>query len=907
MASKLPPAGAPDVLYVVDLSGYVFRAYHAIRDLSSPDGEPTNAVLGTVTMLERLVRECRPTFFCVAMDSPLEANLRKAIYAEYKANRPAPPPDLRRQMLRVSEIIEAYAIPIFEQPGAEADDVIATIVTQARDVRRRVVIVTADKDLMQLVGDDVLLWDTMRDRVVGVSEVRERFGVDTTQVRDLLALMGDASDNVPGVPSVGPKTARDLLVQFSTLEQLLASLDRVPNRRLRETLEEYREQALVSQRLVSLRTDCDLILDWEKLRYGGRDTRRLRQIYHELGFQRLLSALDQEEAPAPAGSAARAAPAAPRSWRMVLTEEDLEDLAGQIRQSGRMAVVAAPARIEPHDTGIAGIAVAHGPELAAYIPFAHRYLGVPAQLSPHRCGQTLGPLLGDPRIEKTTHDAKRLYLQLSSIELRPHPPRFDSLLAAYLLDPDAASGLSVVAERELGLVLTDLADLTKRGRSKRVEPAEAPIEEVGCWAASAATAALQLREVLDKKLTEHDLTTLFEELELPLCSVLAAMEREGVLLDTAHLRSLGVQVDAQLRLLEQQAHRCAGREFNVNSPRQLEAILFDELGLKPIRRTKTSRSTDADTLEALAEHHELPRILLEIRQLAKLRGTYILALPELVSRDDGRIHTSWDQAAAATGRISSNHPNLQNIPIRTELGRAIRRAFIARPGHTLVSADYSQIELRVLAHLAQDPVLLDAFRTESDVHVRTAMEIFGVDASGVTRELRSRAKAVNFGVIYGQGDAGLARSLGISRLEANNFIATYYRRHGGVRQFMDATLTQARASESVRSLLGRHRLLPDINSGNRARRLAAERVAMNMPIQGTAADLLKLAMLRLSDPITPGARMVLTVHDELVFEVPDEEVAAATAGIREAMENVYPLSVPLVVDLGHGKNWNDAH
>jgi DNA polymerase-1 len=502
---------------------------------------------------------------------------------------------------------------------------------------------------------------------------------------------------------------------------------------------------------------------------------------------------------------------------------------------------------------------------------------------------------------------KRTDVALWQAGLRLGQYGFDASLASYLLDPEARHDRVSLAQRELGLVTGTLADLGKPARGKRVPLDELPIEPVASWACENADYALRLGAQLSDKLEAHGLAGLYRDVELPLAKQLSSLELQGILIDTQVLEGLGRECDAEIKRLEQDAQRLAGREFNPNSPRQLETLLFDELGLKPLRRTKTSRSTDAETLESLSDKHELPKVILELRQVSKLKGTYIDALPALQNAKTGRVHSSWEQAVAATGRLSSTDPNLQNIPIRTELGRRIRAAFVAPPGYQLVSADYSQIELRVLAHLSQDEVLCESFRTGEDVHERTAMEIFEVKAEDVTREMRTRAKAVNFGVIYGQGDSGLSKVLGIARAEASNFIAAYFRRYQGVRTFMTATLERARAGEAVRSLLGRHRLLPNIRSANRAERLAAERIAMNMPIQGSAADILKLAMLALREPPTPGARMVLSVHDELVFEVPEAEVAEAERKIKAAMESAYALSVPLEVSVGHGRDWNSAH
>jgi DNA polymerase-1 len=916
MPTRLFAPGAADVLYLVDLNGYIYRAYHALPPLTSPSGEPSHAVFGTVNMLERLVRQCQPTLFAVAREGR-DRNFRYDLYADYKATRPPMPEDLSRQIERVLEVIEAFNVEILESGCVEADDVIATAVARARERGLRVVIVSADKDLMQLVSDDVVLWDTMRDRVFGPPEVSERFGVQVSQVRDVLALMGDTSDNVPGVPSVGPKTAAELLTTYGTLENLYANVDGISKKRLKETLIQYRDQAFLSQQLVTLKEDCELDIEWERLAFRGRDVARLRQLYAELGFHRLLGALGNEDSggspsqrPASAAGASKpsAPPAAPVTEIItVLTEDAFAGLLAELDRVGRFALRVETSSSASHQYFITGLSLATAPGRAYYVPVGHRRLGGPQQLPWERVKSELAKRLSDPALAKVVYDGKHVEVVLQQHGLSLEGVVFDSLIAGYLLDAESRNILADLAARETGLVLTRQDDLTKSARGKRITFDEVAIEDAARYSAPAADATLRLERQLSPKLADEQLLELFQTMELPLARVLARMEALGVLVDTQKLSSLATLMDSELGRLEAEAFRAAGKEFNLGSPRQLETILFDELGMKPIKRTKTSRSTDAETLEALADEHELPRLILEHRQIAKLKGTYVDALPALVNPTTGRVHTSWEQAVAATGRLSSTEPNLQNIPIRTELGRAIRGAFIAPPGHELVSADYSQIELRVLAHLSQDPVLLEAFRTGEDVHTRTAMEIFEVSADAVTSEMRRRAKAVNFGIIYGQGDSGLAKSLGIPRTEAGSFISAYYRRYGGVRRFMEETLDRARASENVRTLFGRTRALPDIRNGNRAKRLAAERIAMNTPIQGTAADLLKLAMLRLAEPVTPGARMVLTVHDELVFEVPHAEVPEARARIKDAMENVYALAVPLVVDVGSGPTWMEAH
>jgi DNA polymerase-1 len=915
MPTELFPVGAADVLYIVDLSSYILRAYHAIAPLSSPSGEPTQAVNGTVAMLERLLRERRPQLFAIAMDSG-RATFRSEIYAAYKANRPPAPDDLRQQMQRCEQIVRAFNVAIWKCDGVEADDLIATGVKQARELGLSVVIVASDKDLMPLVEPKVVMWDTMRDRVFGVPEVEERFGVKVSQVRDVLALTGDTSDNIPGVPSVGPKTARELLVEHGDLDGVYANLEKIPRKGLREALSLHRDQAFLSQRLVTLRADCPLELSVDGLRRGPRDVAQLSTIYTELGFQRLATALASETAPSAAGSTVgrsepvrEVAPLAlvETDYQLVLDGAALASLASEAEQLGSIGIelfTDVPSATRGH---LVGVGVALGPGRVRYLPLVQHGLTGPKPLSLEAARADLGRLLCSAKLTKHGFDLKKTAIAagLAGFEFRGFG--FDVSLAGYLLDPEARNDPKTLIQRELGVVTASYDELTKRVRGQVLRFDELPIEEVLAYGAASVDYNLRLSSRLGERLSDEGLSEVFEKLEVPLAAVLAKLEARGVLIDSAVLSAIGKDCERELLRLEADAHRIAGRDFNVNAPRQLETLLFDELGLKPLKRTKTSRSTDAATLEALSDQHPLPAVVLEIRQLSKLKGTYIDALPLLVSERTGRIHSSWEQAVAATGRLSSTDPNLQNIPIRTELGRKIRAAFVAPPGHAIVSADYSQIELRVLAHLSQDPVLLDAYRTGQDIHTRTAMEIFELAAEGVNREHRTRAKAVNFGVIYGQGDSGLAKVLGIPRAEANSFIAAYFRRYEGVRRFMNQTLEQARQGQAVKSLLGRRRLLPNINSANRAERLAAERIAMNMPIQGTAADILKLAMLACAEPATPGTRMVLSVHDELVFEVPLAEVAAASAEIKRRMENVYPLAVPLVVDVGSGPDWNSAH
>jgi DNA polymerase-1 len=905
--SALPPPATPGTLYLIDLSGYVFRAYHALPPLSSSRGEPSHAVLGTVNMLQKVVNERRPDMLAVAMDSP--TSFRRAVDERYKATRRAAPPDLRQQMARAEEIVRAYNIPVYQEDGLEADDLIAAVVRRAmRDDDVRVVIVSADKDLMQLVRDDderVVLWDSMRDKVYGPAEVREKHGVAPSKMRDLLALMGDSSDNVPGVPGVGPKTAADLLNEHGTLDGIYRDLSAIKRPKIREALAQHERDARISQELVTLREEADVAWDRAHLKYGGADQEKLRALFTELEFSRLL---DQLEPQAPTT----------RSCTLVLDAGALENVAAKARETKRLALDLEVTSREAMRCAIVGVGLAAEPGEGYYVPLSHRYLGAPKQLDWGTFARVIGPVLADASVKKVGHELKFDEVALSRRGLEIAGPVADTMLCAYLLDPEASSDLADLAKRELDVTLMAQADLVGRAsrspkgekqRGARQGIDEVEVERATPYVAARAEVCLELERRIAPRIEREGLGKLMNEVELPLSRVLARMERHGVLVDVAKLEHASRVVEGTLKGLEARAKELAGGDFTVRSRDQLETILFDRLKLPVVKRTpKGGRSTDADVLEELAGKHPLPRVVLEFRELDKLKGTYLDALPRYVNPETGRIHTRFDQAVAATGRLSSSDPNLQNIPIRTEIGREIRAAFVAPPGSCVVSADYSQIELRVLAHLSQDAQLIEAFRTDQDIHTYTASLVFDVKKEDVTREMRARAKTINFGVIYGMGDASLAKQLGISRDEAARFIEAYFTRYEGVRRFMENTIEAAKKGEAVRTMMGRRRFLPNLHSPNRGLRFEAERIAKNTPIQGTAADILKLAMVRLGEqPVVPGGAMVLTVHDELVFEVPAAEVEAAKRKIKETMENVVKLDVPLLVDAGAGASWKDAH
>ncbi len=928
-SARLPEAGAADVLYLVDLSGYVFRAYHALPPLSSTKGEPTHAVLGTVNMLQKVVAEKRPHLFAVAMDSK-GRTFRHEVDARYKATRPAPPPDLSQQMARVEEIIRAWDVACFARDGFEADDLIASVAAKALAEGWRVVIVSADKDLMQLVRDQddrVVLWDSMRDRVYGPREVREKLGVPPGQVRDFLALTGDTSDNVPGVPGVGPKTAADLLAQFGSIEALYAGIDGVSKPKLRESLKTHEPDARVSQRLVTLDASSPIAWDRSKLLWGGADIVALRRIYSELEFGRQLDQLDalasyaahdgddaaglSPRAEGPGEHRAPPPPPAPipRVSDVVLDLEALDRVLAAARARKAIGVAVAATREDAMRAHAFGLALSSEPGRAHYVPLSHRYLGAPKQLDWASVRDRVAPLLADPAIAKVGHDLKRTAIVLARMGAPFVGPTFDVLVGAYLLDPESPNGLKELARRELGVVLPRFDETPAKTRGPAPAFDELEVEAAATFAGAEAELPLALAERLEPRLVTERLDALMRDVEEPLESVLAAMEMRGVLVHVPTLARIGARMEEQLRELEGACKELAGRDFVVRSRDQLEKILFDELKLPVVKRTpKGGRSTDADVLEALCEHHDLPKKLLEFRELDKLKGTYVDALPKFVNPATGRIHTRFDQAVAATGRLASSDPNLQNIPIRTEIGRGIRAAFVAPPGHVILSADYSQIELRVLAHLSQDAELVDAFATGADVHVRTASLVLDKPRDQVTPDERRAAKTINFGVIYGMGDSALAKQLGVPREQAARFTAAYFQRYAGVARFMERAVDTARQGEAVRTLLGRRRFLPNLHSANRALRFEAERIARNTPIQGTAADILKLAMIRLGvDGAVPHARMVLTVHDELVFEVPAEHAKDAAETIRDRMANAMKLEVPLLVDVGWGHSWADAH
>jgi DNA polymerase-1 len=904
---KLPAPGDPRALYVIDISGYVFRAYHALPPLQSPQGEPTHAVLGVTTMLQKLIEDQRPALLAIAMDSKARS-FRHEMFAEYKATRQAAPPDLGQQVARLREIIDAFAIPVLHEEGIEADDLIASLANRAREQGYPVVIVSADKDLLQLVGGDIVMYDTGRNVVYGVAETEAKLGVPPALVRDYLALVGDTSDNIPGVPSVGPKTAATLLAQFGSLDGIYAGLDQLTKKALREKLELHRDKAYLSRDLVTLKGDLDLGVDIAGLTRQPPDNARLQTLFRELGFVRLVQELPDAAHPPPPSSPAEPITPPPPA-ELIETEAQLAALAKRLEGAERVLLSAVTDDTHAVRAGLVGIVLACDDAPPAYVPVGHTYLGHPEQLPLDRVLASLGPALRAEKPRKLSVDLKRDLIVLAQHGIELGGVEFDAKLASYLADAERHGHSLRELAAEFGLSDQSSASAWLSASSKEGS-AQLEVERATELAAEAAHAMQRIRPRLIKKLADLACEPLLQDLELPLARVLCDMERTGVLVDVPRLQRLSGEIAQQLMALERRCVELAGHEFNVGSPRQLEAILFDQLKLPVIKRTKTGRSTDADVLEELAIHHDLPATILEHRMLAKLKSTYLDALPREIYPKTGRIHTDFRQTVAATGRLSSSEPNLQNIPIRSEVGRQIRDAFVAREGFRVMSVDYSQIELRVLAHLSHDPELVSAFSTDTDVHLRTARAIFGVPEPEVTREMRAQAKTVNFAVIYGQTQFALARNLRIERAEAARYIKAFFEQYAGVRTFMTEVVEHARVSGETRTLLGRVRKVPDLLSRNRMQREAAERVVRNTPIQGSAADIIKLAMVAIAQRMQAEqlqSRMLLTVHDELVFEAPPDEERALEQLVVESMEQALKLDVPLRVDRGWGESWGAAH
>jgi DNA polymerase-1 len=883
-------------VYLVDGSGQFHRAFHAIRGLATSKGLPTNATYGFTTMLRKLLEDERPEHVAVLFDPPGKT-LRHEEYAEYKANRPKMDDDLAVQVPYIRRVCEVLRMPVIEVPGYEADDTIATLARQAVERGLKVVVVSADKDLLQLVTDDVLVLNPGREGSGSTrfdrKAVEEKWGVPPERIVDVLALAGDSVDNVPGVPGIGDKGARDLVREFGPVEAVLAHADGVKRAAYREGLKGHREEALLSKRLVTLRTDAPVELDLEALRRLEPDRAAAHALFKELEFQ----ALAREYAPDVETTAAE--------HRLLTERGQVAAVAAEARKTGRVAIGVVVTSGQAMRAEALGIGLSWGPGRSAYAPLAHSSIDLPQAVAAKDALEALRPLLEDAAVRKVSAHAKRDRLVLDRLGARVRGLAFDALVASYLLDPGRrAYALEDLAMEHLGERRAPGTD--------GVAAVDAAAIPTGLAAGSEAELVLRLDRPMTERLESEGLLSVYESMEMPLVEVLADMELAGVKVDTRLLAAMSRDMEAQLQALTRGIHTLAKGEFNINSPPQLREVLFDRLGLQAGKKTAKTRaaSTAEDVLEELALVHELPRRILEYRSIQKLKGTYVDALPELVDRTTGRIHATFNQTVAATGRLSSADPNLQNIPIRTAEGRRIREAFVAEPGNLLLSADYSQIELRVLAHLSGDPTLIDTFRRGEDVHDRTSREIFGPLSPVPREEQRRISKMVNYALLYGKTAFTLAKDIGVSRKEAESFIEAYFARYPKVRTFIDETIAKARETGHVRTLLGRLRRLPDLRSKNFPVRMEAERQAMNTPVQGSAADLIKQAMIDLHRELAErkmGSRLILQIHDELLLEVPEAEAEDARRLVKGVMENALKLDVPLVADARLGKNWAEVH
>jgi DNA polymerase-1 len=922
----------PD-LVLVDGSSYLYRAFHALPPFSNSRGEPTGAVFGVLNMLNKFLKDYEPERIAVVFDASGKT-FRDDLFAEYKAHRPPMPDDLRSQVEPLLEAVKSLGLPILRETGVEADDVIGTLACAAARHNLSVLISTGDKDMAQLVSPQITLINTMSNTVLDRAGVKNKFDVWPEQIIDYLALVGDSSDNIPGIDKVGPKTAAKWLGQYTTLDALVADANNVSGK-VGENLRAGLATLELARKLATIRTDVTLPVSIDDLKRREPDVAALRNLYSRLELRSLLKQLDgtgaQEvpastPAPPPAGGsrpeaptaevpglddAARAVAAAPRQYDIITSEAQLSEWLALLQSAPLFALDTETTSLEYMRAEIVGVSFAIAPGRAAYLPLRHDYAGAPDQLDRDASLARLKPLLESEGHAKVGHHLKydAHVLARHGIELRGM--RFDSMLESYVWNSVLRHDMDSAAERYLGIRTIHYEDVAGKG-AKQIPFSQVPVDKAAEYSAEDADVTLRLHEVLWPRIAAAPpLKTLYESCEQPLVGVLLRMEEHGVLLDRQMLRTQSGELAKRLMEILGEAQKEAGAPFNLDSPKQLCHILFEKMQLPVLRKTPTGQpSTAEDVLEELAGSYALPRLILEHRSLSKLKSTYTDKLPEQINAKTGRVHTSYHQAVAATGRLSSQDPNLQNIPIRTPEGRRIRQAFIAAPGHVLLAADYSQIELRIMAHLSGDAGLLNAFANDQDIHQATAAEVLGVALDEVTAEQRRSAKAVNFGLIYGMSAFGLAKQLGIARGAAQEYIDLYFARYPGVRRYMDETRSQARSQGFVETVFGRRLYLPDINARNKQFQQAAERAAINAPMQGTAADIIKRAMIAVDawcGSGAQGARLIMQVHDELVLEVEESRLAEVTAAVRDRMMGAATLRVPLKVDAGSGSNWDQAH
>ena len=900
-------------LLLVDGSSYLYRAFHAIRDLSNSRGEPTNAIYGVLNMLRRLHKDYPAEYSACVFDAKGKT-FRDDLYPQYKANRPAMPDDLASQIAPLKEAIVAMGWPLIEVSGVEADDVIGTLARQAEQAGMRVVISTGDKDITQLVTQQVTLVNTMSNEKLDIAGVEQKFGVLPERIIDYLTLIGDAVDNVPGVPKVGPKTAVKWLTQYGTLDNIVKNAPDIGGA-VGENLRQSLDWLPQARQLLTIKCDVELPLRIDELAPQPQDVATLSTLFERFEFKTWRRELDGGGADAPTEitpAAVSPAPAAvPRHYETVLTEAALDEWIKRIEAAELTAVDTETTSLDPLTAELVGISLAVEPGYAAYIPVGHVYAGAPDQLSRQRVLEKLRPWLESERHAKLGQHIKYDTHIFANCGIALRGIVHDTLLESYVLESHQRHDMDSMAQRILSIKTISYDEVTGTG-AKRIGFEQVAIEQAGEYAAEDADITLQLHRALYPRIAGDDkLKHIYADIELPVMAVLYTMERNGVLLDQKLLSELSAEFGTKMIAIEARAHAEAGQPFNLSSPKQIQEVLFDKKGLKPVKKTPTgASSTDEESLAELALDHPLPQLILDYRGLAKLKSTYTDKLPGMVNRDTGRVHTHYGQATAVTGRLASSDPNLQNIPIRTAEGRRIREAFIAAPGSHIVSADYSQIELRIMAHISRDESLLRAFAAGEDIHRATAAEIFGVDVKAVDNEQRRYAKVINFGLIYGMSAFGLARQLNLERAAAQQYMDRYFQRYPGVAEYMRVTREQAHQQGYVETVFGRRLWLPEIRSSNGNRRQGAERAAINAPMQGTAADLIKLATIAVQKWLTEQqmkSLLIMQVHDELVLEVPDAELERVKAEVTRMMTGVAELAVPLLVEVGVGPNWDKAH
>jgi DNA polymerase-1 len=899
-------------LVLVDGSSFLFRAYHAVPPLTNSKGEPTNAIFGVANMLRKLVADHQTDYFTVVFDAPGKT-FRHDLYNQYKANRPPMPDDLRVQIEPLHQLIQAMGLPLIMESGVEADDVLGALAQYAADEGFDVVISTGDKDMAQLVNAQITLENTMSNTTMDIQGVFDKFAVKPCQIIDYLALMGDTSDNIPGVPKVGPKTAAKWLGIYETLENVIENAEQIKGK-VGENLRASLEQLPLSKELTTIKCDLNLPYTVDDLKCQEVDNAELKHQLEGLGFTAWLKMLN---VPKPQATVAESMEESPKhtietQYETVLTQTHFNEWLDKLKQAELFAFDTETTSLNYTEAEIVGVSFAIEQGKAAYIPLAHNYPDAPVQLNRMEILNALKPLLENPKQAKLGHNLKYDANVLANYDIELQGIAHDTMLESYVFNSVVTKhNMDDLAKQYLGIETIHYEDVAGKG-AKQILFSEVAIEQASPYAAEDADITLRLHQTLSEKLKQQKgLEKLYQDIEIPLIPVLSTIERNGVLIDSAMLAQQSLELTSDIVALEQHAHDLAGQVFNLASPKQIQEILYDQQKLPVLKKTpKGQPSTAESVLQELANDYPLPKLILEFRSMSKLKSTYTDKLPQQVSNKTGRVHTSYHQAVAATGRLSSSNPNLQNIPIRSAEGRKIREAFIAPEGHKLIAADYSQIELRIMAHLSEDEGLLTAFAQGIDIHSATAAEVFEVEIENVTTDLRRSAKAINFGLIYGMSAFGLAQQLGIERSQAQKYINSYFDRYPGVRQYMESTRELAKQQGYVETLFGRRLYLPEINSRNAARRQYAERTAINAPMQGTAADIIKIAMINTNQWLQQNQsvnKMIMQVHDELVFEVNEDQVDSFSLVISQIMNSAAQLKVPLIVDVGVGNNWHEAH